>query len=92
MNIYFLYLTCSLRFLSRRKKNIKMRKKITKKENEEVIYSWKYLYMNDIQYLETEDKNKKKLSLTIELPKGKTAWVLFVPHSQHTWQKADEEN
>jgi len=36
MNIYFLYLTCSLRFLSRRKHK---KKEKTKKEDESYIYS-----------------------------------------------------
>lgn len=54
MNIYFLYLTCSLRFLSRRKNEEKKEEK--QKKDEKLYIAEKYLYMNDIQYLETEDK------------------------------------
>lgn len=41
MNIYFLYLTCSLRFLSRRKKKMKNKKKDEKLYiAEKNIYIW----------------------------------------------------
>lgn len=49
----------------------------------------KYLYMNDIQYLETEDK-KKKLSLTIELPENRLSSFCTTLTTHMT--KADEED
>lgn len=52
--VYFLYLTCSLRFLSRRK----IKEKQEKQKRIKSYIAEKYLYMNDIQYLETENKRK----------------------------------
>lgn len=48
MNIYFLYLTCSLRFLSRRKKKEKTRKK--HKNKDEKLYSWKKIFIYEMIY------------------------------------------
>jgi len=61
------------------------KKKMKNKKGRKVIYSWKkYLYMNDIQYLVTD--NKRKLSLTNSATKKITLeFVLYHTHSQHTW-------
>lgn len=81
MNIYFLYLTCSYAFYQGEKKRRKQ------KTDEKLYIAEKYLYMNDIQYLETEQQ--KKLSLTIELPR-ENASVLFVPQDTDTHTHIDE--